>query len=176
MADPQSPNRVETNGEHSPSQEHFKKVDNVSSKEVREASVGQVAYREALGFDESAETTGKVSEVLSDQKDVKGDGPAAGGATAQKVVDPEEIRAQLLKNLPSENVMKRQIEREIRKEVAYLHKKAMKMFAAPGGMSFFEMNNLVKKIRELKGLLAELLKASLESLKTLWLRFVHGVL
>lgn len=145
------------------------------TKEVKEAAdVGKAAYVEAVGLDESLETTGKVSEVLkrSDEKS------ADGGATAKTAakVDPAVIRANLLKNLPSEAVMKKQIETEIKKEIAYLHRRAMKMMQLPGKVNYFEMNNLMKKIRELKGLLVELLKASIDGLKTLWLRFVHGIM
>lgn len=146
------------------------------SKEVNDASdIGRSAYAEAVGLDESLETTGKVSEVLSNSND--GDNASLGGN--QKVatkVDPAVIRANLLKTMPSEAQMKKQIEVEIKKEIEYLHKKAMKMFRSPGKVSYFEMNNVLKKIRELKGLLIELLKASLDGLKTLWLRFVHGIM
>ncbi len=146
-----------------------------SSKEVKEASVGKNAYREAVGFDEAAETTGKVSEVLQEQDEQKGDGTSISGSSARSH-DPAVIRANLLKNLPNEKVMKRQVEAEVKKEIDYLHKKAMKMFASPSRMSYFEMSNLMKKIRELKGILLTLAKASLDALKTLWLRFVHGIM
>jgi len=145
------------------------------SKEVKEAAdVGKAAYVEAVGLEESAETTGKVSEVLSDTKDA--DNAAMAGQKPIAKVDPATIKANLLKNLPTEAVMKKQIEVEIKKEIEYLHKKAMKMFRSPGSVSYFEMNNVLKKIRELKGLLLQLVKASFDGLKTLWLRFVHGIM
>ncbi|MCX6734932.1 MAG: hypothetical protein NTZ25_03405 [Candidatus Peregrinibacteria bacterium] len=153
-----------------------KKEELKPSKEVREASdVGKAAYAEAVGLDESLETTGKVSEVLGDS--TEGDNTSLGGAKpVSPKVDPAVIKANLLKNLPSEAVMKKQIEVEIKKEIEYLHKKAMKMFRTPGQVSYFEMNNVLKKIRELKGLLLALVKASFDGLKTLWLRFVHGIM
>lgn len=145
------------------------------SKEVREASdVGKSAYAEAVGLDESLETTGRVSEVLSTKEGEAS--PTTGSQKATTKVDPAVIRANLLNNMPSEAVMKKQIEVEIKKEIDYLHKKAMKMFRSPGQVSYFEMNNVLKKIRELKGLLVALLKASFDGLKTLWLRFVHGIM
>lgn len=147
-----------------------------TAKEVKEASVGKEAYREAVGFDESNETTGKVSEILQEQGEQSGGSLSGTGSSTVKSYDPAQIRANLLKNIPSEKVMKRQIESEVKKEIDYLHKKAMKLFALPSGMSFFEMSNLMKKIRELKGVLLMLAKASLDALKTLWLRFVHGVM
>lgn len=145
------------------------------SKEVREASdVGKAAYAEAVGLDESLETTGRVSEVLSTKEGESA--PATGSQKTTTKVDPAVIRANLLNNMPSEAVMKKQIEVEIKKEIDYLHRKAMKMFRSPGQVSYFEMNNVLKKIRELKGLLVALLKASFDGLKTLWLRFVHGIM
>lgn len=146
------------------------------AKEIKEAeNVGKAAYVEAVGLDESLETTGKVSEVLSKSGENEGGG-AIGTAKTTAKVDPAVIRANLLKNLPSEAVMKKQIETEIKKEIAYLHKRAMKMMHIPGKVDYFEMNNLMKKIRELKGLLIDLVRASLDGLKTLWLRFVHGIM
>ncbi len=145
------------------------------SKEVNDASdIGKSAYAEAVGLDESLETTGKVSEVLGSKEGESS--PVVGTQNVAAKVDPAVIRANLLKSMPSEAVMKKQIEVEIKKEIDYLHKKAMKMFRSPGKVSYFEMNNVLKKIRELKGLLVELLKASLDGLKTLWLRFVHGIM
>jgi hypothetical protein len=146
------------------------------SKEVRDASdVGRSAYTEAVGLDESLETTGKVSEVLSTSRD-KDDVSVGGAQKITQKVDPAAIKANLLKNLPSEETMKKQIEVEIKKEIDYLHKKAMMMFRSPGQVNYFEMNNVLKKIRELKGLLMALVKASFDGLKTLWLRFVHGIM
>ncbi len=156
--------------------ESVDKGDRRDAKEISAAKeLGKAAYVEAIGLDESVETTGKISEVLGESDEVKGDGASTGGV-AQTAVSVAEIKANLLKNIPNERVMRRQIESEIKKEVKYLQRKAMKMISAPGSMSFFEMSNLVKKIRELRSILASLVKASLDSLKTLWLRFVHGVL
>lgn len=151
------------------------KEETQTSKEVKEAAdVGKTAYVEAVGLDESVETTGRVSEVLS--KSDENDGGAVASTKAKAKIDPAVIRENLLKNLPSETEMKKQIETEIKKEIAYLHKKAMKMMRSPGKVNYFEMNNLMKKVRELKGLLIQLIKASFDGLKTLWLRFVHGIM
>lgn len=166
---------IEKNKETLSSKEGLRKssLENKKSTEVNDAAVGREAYREAVGFDESAETTGQVSEVLVENKEQKGG--AMGGGKSQ-TYDPAQIRANLLKNLPSEKMMKGKIEKEIKKEIKYLHRKALKMLRSPGKVNYFEMSNLMRKVRELKGILSCLVKASLETLKTLWLRFVHGVL
>jgi len=153
-----------------------KNSEHLDSKEVKKASV----TREAVNTVEGAEITSeaaeavneRVSESISKSKDQKGDGFTSGGA---QPFDPAQIKAQLLKNLPTEKAMRSQIEREIKKEIKYLHRKAIKMISNPSGMSFFEMANVLRKIRELRGLIIKLAKASVEALKTLWLRFVHGI-
>jgi len=146
-------------------------------KDINKAKVNPEAIA-GIDSSESSEdlsemTDGRISEVMSDTKEDKGGGAATTGG---KPVDPVKIRAQLLKNMPTEKEMKKQIEKEIKKEIKYLHKKALKMLSNPGSMSFFEMANLMKKVRDLKSVLFALLKASLDSLKTFWLRFVHGVM
>lgn len=146
------------------------------SKEIREAADLGVAAVETIGLDESAETTGRVAEVLSNVKEDSA-GAATGSKTSTKqVYDAAGLKNRLLNALPSEKVMLKQVEREIKKEIDYLHKKAMKMMASPGKVSYFEMQNLLKKIRELTGILKDLVKASYDGLKTLWLRYVHGVM
>ena len=153
-----------------------KNSERMDSKEVKKASVAREAVNTVEGAEitsEAAEAVNeRISESISKSKDQKGDGFAAG--TAQPF-DPAQIKAQLLSNLPTEKAMKKQIEREIKKEIKYLHRKAIKMIGNPAGMSFFEMANVLRKIRELRGLLMKLAKASLDALKTLWLRFVHGI-
>lgn len=132
---------------------------------------------EALGnLAEGMESVdGKVAETLGEDRNKTGDNKTGGFVYKQKV-DPAAIRAQLLQNIPDQKVMMMQVSKEIHKEIKYLHKKAMKMMRTPGEMNYFEMSNLMKKLRDLKGILSELFKASFETLKTLWLRFVHGLL
>lgn len=145
------------------------------SKEVKEAAdTGKAAYREAVGLDESAETSGKVSEILTKMKEE--DAASGGFAVRTQKFTAAQIKAQLLKKLPSEKEMRKQIEKEIKKEIDYLHSKAMGMVRRPGEANYFEMSNLMRKIRELKGILCFLVKSSFDSLKTLWLRYVHGVM
>lgn len=153
-----------------------RKTEERGSKEMKEAAdIGKSAYTEAVGLDESIETTGRVSEVLKKSAENDGGGVQATSRKTQ-LMDPAQIRQNLLKNVPDESEMKKQIEREIKKEIDYLHKKAVSMLRSPRRMSYFEMTNLMKKIRDLKGLLIQLVKASLDTLKTLWLRYVHGIM
>ncbi|MFA6917326.1 MAG: hypothetical protein WC285_00615 [Candidatus Gracilibacteria bacterium] len=153
---------------------HEAKQDDHEIKHAAEG-FGTEARTEVLGLDESAETNDQISEVLSKRKDQSSGGGKAYASASKKEI--EALRASLLKNLPSERVMKKQVEAEIRKEIKYLRSRAMSLIKSPySSMSFFEMSNLVRKIRELRGILYSLVKMSLERLKTLWLRFVHGIM
>lgn len=159
-------------GEHGHSSmekvDHSEKID--KDQNVK-AAVDTIAGVDAV--EEGAEAMGHVSEGATDGKEQKGSSMSASGQAAASIQD---ITAQLLANLPSEKEMRKQIEREIKKEIGYLHNKAMKMVKKPGEMNYFEMNNLMRKIRELKGILMMLLKSSVEGLKSLWLRYVHGIM
>lgn len=127
------------------------------------------------GIDDTIETSGEVAEVMSDAtgEDRSGGGPKTKAKT--KASNIAEIKAKLLERMPNEAVMKKQITNEIKKEVKYLHNKAMGIFS-PKNLTPFEMSNLMRRVRELKGLLFTLLKMSVDNLKTLWLRFVHGIM
>jgi len=172
-------NRVSENAGHAPESLHVKKhhEDAKNVKEIKDASeIGKAAYVEAIGLDESVETTGRVSEVLSNTKEDDGGAVVGGAKSSAAKFDPAVIREKLLSSMPNEKVMRAQIEKEIKKEINYLHKKAMKMLSRPGEVNYFEMNNMLRKIRELKGILLAIVKASVEGLKSLWLRYVHGVM
>jgi hypothetical protein len=145
----------------------FKEVSNLS------ADVGTEAYGEVLGNEESVETADKVSETMSEDRSVKGEGGMK--AKKDKKQTAAQIKADLLKNIPSEKEMKALVKKEIKKEIKYLRKKAMRMLRS-NEVSYYEMSNLMKKIRELRNILSSLLKLSVEAMKTLWLRFVHGLM
>lgn len=180
VATPTSKNSVseaQKEGAASPSSQRKTEVVR-DDREIKEAGMGQQAYLEAVGLDEAGETMGKVSEVLSNTREQDGDGkPAAGGTKAQATQqDPAAKLAQILAKMPPEKEMRAQIKKEIEKEINYLHKKAMDMLKAPGKINYFEVNNMMRKVRDLKGLLFSLVRASVDGLKALWLRFVHGIM
>lgn len=114
---------------------------------------------------------GNIAEISADGKDLKRDAVGTTGVT----YDPAKIKANLLKNIPIPEVMRAQIKKEIEAEIKYLHNKAMKMMKS-SDVNYFEMSNIMKKIRELKAILLNLAKTSLENLKNFWLKFVHGIM
>ena len=173
-----TPKSLEKSDSNPESEKRDSRKEDLSSlpKQPFESTASQTAEYVDLG--ESAEVQGEVSEILKEQSEQKGDSAKGskrkGDKHAQMTVS--QIKAQLLKTAPSEKAMLAQVKKEIEKEVRYLNKRARKIMRKPGNVNAFEMNNIVKKIRELKALLITLSKAAVDAVKTLWLRFVHGVM
>lgn len=147
---------------------------NTVPKQHFEATFAKAA--EFVEAGESAEVAKEVSEAVSNQSEQKGDGLKKGGQTQKVRMTPAQIKAQLLQRAPSQEVMTAQVKKEIDKEIKYLSKRARKAVRKAGAVNAFELNNIVKKIRDLKSILVELAKAAFDTVKTLWLRFVHGVM
>lgn len=175
--DDSSKNKVREDAVSEKSEGLAKKPEPDNLKGIKEASnVGKAAVETVNLIEDVESTIGKVAEVLMSKKENSGSDGGIKGKAVGRRFNPAQIKSQLLKTIPSEKIMRKEIEREIKKEIKYLHKKAMRMVRTPSGANFFELNNLLGKIRELTGILLKLVKTSLESIKTLWLRYVHGVM
>lgn len=164
---------------HSPSHNSGRHGEHTNEdlKKVQGMAGTKEAYNEAFGLENAQETTGRVSEVLGENasENTSDAGSSTKGDNAKQVKTTAQIKAELLKKLPSEAVLVKQIRKEIESEINILHNKAMKMLRSPAKVDYFEFANALRKIRELKGILSTLLKASVDSLKSLWLKYVHGV-
>ena len=158
--------------ENSSEKLNSKLSNNSEQKEFQESIQAREAV-ESIGMSESVESMGNVSESSSEDKSKD---MGASGNSSSSNDSPASIKEKLLENLPKVDTMKSQIEKEIKKEIDYLHNKAMKMARTPGQVNHYELNNILKKIRELKQTLGKLIKAPLEAVKTLWLRYVHGIM
>jgi len=115
-------------------------------------------------------TTGEVSEdVKEDRKVFNG---AAGSATAAQTA-----QAALAKQvkIPSVEIMRKQVAVEIRKEIRLLEHQAKKIMSNPSEFSPFTLNGMVSKIRELKEILGQLAYATVENLKSWWMKYVKGI-
>ena len=124
---------------------------------------------------EVSEIARRVSEVVGEK--VSEDSLADFVAKAKaKRATTQDIKAKLLENPPPEETMKAEITREVNNEIKQLEKKANRIRFSAAKANFFELNNIIKKIRELKNILASLVSATYEALKSLWLKFVHGIL
>ena len=118
------------------------------------------------------EVSGRVAEVVGElpPEEVK-----AGQAAKRqaKVLTIEERIHALEAKLPSSGQMKSEIKREIQKEISLLEEQARKLKREN---KFHLLNNVYIKICELTGILASLVEATFEYLKSLWLRYVHGIM
>lgn len=150
--------------------ESLKALDNKKLEKDEKVSKVSESISESIDLDiESSESMGNVSE----QSQSKASENKSGGSSATGD-DGDAIRKHLLENLPSKNEMRRQIENEIRKEIRTLHKEAMRL-VKDKNTNYFEFTNVVKKLRTLKSTLNGLVRVSLDGLKNLWLKFVHGI-
>lgn len=136
---------------------------------------------EAMEFAEQIEgvTEGaneKVSEKIQ-EKPAEKKGFAFGGKhrVVKKGKTIAQIKTELLKSLPSEDVMKDQIETELKKEMRWLKTRSVLISVGLKQGSAFELNNIAKKLRELRNILSILAQVAMDTLKSFWLRFVHGI-
>lgn len=112
----------------------------------------------------------KVSETLGEDRsgDMGGGGGGAQGDDDQIQIS---LRKKAIENLPDSPIMQKQLKAHIEKEVVKLQKevkKAARRASKPG--SAYQMNNLYSRIRRLNTLLSELLEASQDVLKRLYVK------
>ena len=129
------------------------------------------------GVEGAINAMGRVSENA--REDISGDAKDSSTSTTRTgagTQDSHQVHVKrLLKNAPSPKVMVKQIHDQINKEMSKLLKESKKL-SKQKNVDYYRMNNTVKKIRSLKGVLSSLLTMSLDGIKTLWLRFVHGIM
>ncbi|OGJ71878.1 hypothetical protein A2454_06340 [Candidatus Peribacteria bacterium RIFOXYC2_FULL_55_14] len=113
----------------------------------------------------------RVSETIGEDR--SGDMGGSGAAGAKQGDDEQEIslRELAIANLPDTPVMQKHLRTHIEKEVKKLQKQvryAARRATKPG--TAFQINRLYARIRRLNALLAELLEASHEMLKRLYVK------
>lgn len=112
---------------------------------------------------------GEVSEKASKRKETSASGMPVTQQTDTAVAGGEQ-------ELPNVDVMRVQISTRIRKEITALEKEASRMMRNPAKFEPFQMNLVVGKIRRLRDILAGLAHSTGETVKTLWQKFVKGVM
>ena len=117
----------------------------------------------------------QVNEMVSEQASERagGQGGAGGGMTAtgnQQAAQTVSWRDQAIASLPAPQVMQKQLESHIRDEVKRLRREADQItrLAQPGAA--YQAAQLWARIRRLNALLAELLEASVELIKRIFVR------
>lgn len=130
---------------------------------------------------DTVSTLGNVSEVLGEATEVS----KGGGQKKSRINDEDNtvdsntnlnaLKEKYLSEMPAQDKAIKEIEFEIRKEIKGLEKRIKQLSKSKSPSSFFELVNVVKKVRELKGVLSSLFKASFDTVKALYLRFKHGI-
>ncbi|MBD3330122.1 hypothetical protein GF354_01170 [Candidatus Peregrinibacteria bacterium] len=134
---------------------------------------------ESIGMAEEIEAMGHVSEkAKKSASEQSGGGTSSQKFTKTQAQNIQQIRNNLVRQMPkNRKVMAKQVEKHIQKKINELHRNAMKIVKAPASKAnYFELNNIVKQIRVLKGILNSLFKASMKKVRTLWLRYVAGIM
>lgn len=133
-----------------------------------------VGGAETMNDVEMTEVGSRLSEIVStlppEEKPV-----APSPAKKSHKLTPQQLKAKLLANLPSEKRMRTEIQAEIKKEIGGLQSRVRNMVYFGSSVNYFELNNMLARIRELTDILSSLAKAAFEMIKSLWFRFVHGI-
>jgi len=132
-------------------------------KEKREAeiSVG-IETREAIEGTEipSGEVSEKEGEAKEGYAGTASGKTAAGGALVKK------------ERIPEVNVMRKEVERSVKKEMKELQKKIRHVMEKSGTVDAYQLNGLIANLRKLQEILASLVYATGEFIKNLWLKYV----
>lgn len=139
-----------------------RETEQVLSTETVEAIEGQ----EGVEFSE-----GKVSEVAREDKS---QASGASGKRAYTADEIETIRAQLLKALPTQEIMIRQIRKKLYSQEKVLTHR-MKKLRKKAHLNAFQLTIVVAQLRKIREYFSMLVHATYEMVKHLWLKIVHGI-
>ncbi|MCA9370942.1 MAG: hypothetical protein KC680_03205 [Candidatus Peregrinibacteria bacterium] len=115
----------------------------------------------------------KVSERMGEDRsgDMGSSGSGAVGSSSQGDDNTQSARAQAIANLPELAVMRSDLSSYIQKEIKVLRKQVRrKAYRASKPGSAHQLNELYGKIRRLNSLLSELMEASVDVLKRIFIR------
>lgn len=126
-----------------------------------EISVGKET-REAI--EEAEIPSGEISEAERKTKEGYTGASTAGVSGKAAAVKPEK--------LPGINIMKRQVEYSVKKEMKILQKKIRQVMEKSGPIDAYKLNGLIANLRKLQEILASLLYATGDFIKDLWFKFV----
>jgi hypothetical protein len=105
------------------------------------------------------------------REDSSGDLPAAGmaGATARTGQTGTSARDEAIANAPAPAVMQQKLVSHIRQEIATIERQAKKIAKSGDRGSAFMLSNLYRKIRSLSALIANILEASVDTIKRFYI-------
>ena len=119
------------------------------------------------------ETLDSLTQRVSERtgEDTSGDLGGAGGSTGtggQRRASPRDAAIALMPSAPA--ILQAELAKHIEKEIKQLERKVMKAGRVTREGGAFEMNELYARIRKLRSLLREVVEASVDLLKRLFIR------
>ena len=132
---------------------------------VQPKQIGQVL--------EALETIDALAMRVSEQngedasRDLGGSGAGGGGARGQGGASPRDAA---IANIPAELIIKRELEQHIRKEIKQLEAEAKRTTRLSKAGGAHQLNEIYGNIRRLNALLIQILEASYDVLKRLFIR------
>lgn len=147
--------------------------------ETATAAVESGTLREAFGVlnessdssEDGAESLGHVSEKSSEGKESKGD-----SATTSKGDDGSaavaSVRQQIINSKPTKKQMLNDIHKHFKKEQKMLHKKLIRCARRE---DWHEYTGAMARLRQIRDMLSNLVHATYDALKNVWLKVVHGI-
>ena len=118
------------------------------------------------------EVSGRVAEIVGELPPEEAPAGAKAGRQQAKVLTIEERLQHLEANLPKRSSMEKEVKKELAGEIRRLEKEASRVKHQDKPHL---LNNIYLKICELTGIVAQLVECTFEYLKSLWLRYVHGI-
>lgn len=125
------------------------------------------------GLLETISLMDKVSERMGEDRsgDLGAGGAGTGGTATGQGDDGQSARAQAIANLPDSPQMRKELGEYIQKEIKKLRKDVRKQaFRASKPGSAHKLNEMYSKIRRLNSLFAELMEASVDVLKRIFIK------
>lgn len=146
-----------------------KQAQNIESAENKNLIVTQPEKFE--GLLETITLMDKVSERMGEDRSGDMGGGGSGQSGKGDDDDATSARAQAIANLPETPEMRRELGSYIQKEIKVLRKQIRRQaFRASKPGSAHQLNELYGKIRRLNSLLSELMEASVDVLKRLFIK------
>lgn len=132
------------------------------------------AVNASSSVQETTDVSGSIAEVMSDvpAEDMKDSSAQSTQQKSQAPLTVEERLKVIEKNMPSRGSMEHEVASKIQNEIRHLEGEVSSLRRKE---QYYLLNNLYLRICELRGILSELAAASFEYLKSLWLRYVHGI-
>jgi hypothetical protein len=112
----------------------------------------------------------RVKERISDDKSGDLGGSSGGGGSSQAAKDDVSIRDKAIASLPSDIVMRDKMKKHLRREVKELERSISRASKSTKQGGAYTLNELYARIRKIQGLIFELIDATTDLVKRLYIK------